>query len=384
MNRRYKVIKGTAFTIMVLFVFSLVPAVASQLSTIKKKQENIQDQMHNKRQEIKEKQQQYDSTLEHLKGLEQNIENVQGDLDTLQHRLYTNKEQMKKAEEELTKTQSDLDQRVKFFRERLVEVYLNGQVSYLEVLFSATDMHDFLVRMDLLASLLGQDVNLMDEIDAKVKDIQGQKEQIIAKRDHISKIKEETSAQEVKLKDQTEEKKQLLTEINAQKEEAEKALDQLDKESRQISQQIRNIQAAAKRVRRPAKSNGRFGWPVPGHLRITSPFGWRIHPILHTKRMHTGVDFGAPRGAQIVAADDGTVIFTGPYGAFGNVVIIDHGSGLSSMSAHMSSVGIKEGATVKAGQNIGKVGSTGWSTGPHAHFEVRVNGEPVDPMGYLQ
>ena len=100
--------------------------------------------------------------------------------------------------------------------------------------------------------------------------------------------------------------------------------------------------------------------------------------------MHTGVDFGAPYGAQIVAADDGTVIYTGSYGAFGTVVIIDHGSGISSMYAHMSSIGTSEGATVKAGQNIGKVGSTGWSTGPHSHFEVRVNGEPVNPMGYLQ
>ena len=126
---------------------------------------------------------------------------------------------------------------------------------------------------------------------------------------------------------------------------------------------------------------GSLIWPVSGP--VTSPFGWRIHPILGYRKFHTGIDIGVGYGVPIHAADSGTVIYATWMGGYGNVIIIDHGNGLSTLYAHQSSLAVGTGAHVTRGQTVGYVGSTGFSTGPHLHFEVRVNGNPVDPMGYL-
>lgn len=126
---------------------------------------------------------------------------------------------------------------------------------------------------------------------------------------------------------------------------------------------------------------GTLGWPVNG--RVTSPFGYRIHPILGTRKLHTGIDFGAATGAPIAAAGDGIVVIAGPYGGYGNAVVIDHGGGLATLYAHQSVVKVSVRATVSRGQTIGAVGCTGLCTGPHLHFETRVNGVPVNPTTYL-
>ncbi len=117
---------------------------------------------------------------------------------------------------------------------------------------------------------------------------------------------------------------------------------------------------------------------------ISSPFGYRVHPILGTRKLHTGVDFSAASGAAIAAAGDGVVVIAGPYGGYGNAVVIDHGGGLATLYAHQSAVRVSRGATVSRGQTIGAVGCTGLCTGPHLHFETRENGVPVDPMRYLR
>ncbi|WHH59985.1 M23 family metallopeptidase [Petroclostridium sp. X23] len=129
---------------------------------------------------------------------------------------------------------------------------------------------------------------------------------------------------------------------------------------------------------------GKFLWPTPGYYNITSPFGNRWHPILKKYKIHTGIDTSAPSGADVVAANDGKVVVSETHAAYGKRIIIDHGDGFSTMYAHNSSLLVKAGQEVKKGQVIAKVGSTGWSTGPHAHFEILVKGKPVDPMFYFR
>jgi murein DD-endopeptidase MepM/ murein hydrolase activator NlpD len=131
------------------------------------------------------------------------------------------------------------------------------------------------------------------------------------------------------------------------------------------------------------KYAGTLHWPTPGHTRVSSPFGMRMHPILHVRKMHTGIDISAPSGATIVAAGNGKVIYAGRNGGYGNFTMIDHGNGLVTCYAHQSRITVSKGQHVSAGQTIGKVGSTGLSTGPHLHFEVRVNGTPRNPLSYL-
>ena len=133
---------------------------------------------------------------------------------------------------------------------------------------------------------------------------------------------------------------------------------------------------------KPAKAGGGvLSWPVVGE--VTSGFGYRVHPIFNVRRMHTGVDIDADMGAPIKASDAGVVVSAGWQGGYGKCIVITHGGGLATLYGHASELLVAAGDTVKRGEVIGKVGSTGYSTGPHLHFEVRVNGSPVDPLGYL-
>ena len=129
------------------------------------------------------------------------------------------------------------------------------------------------------------------------------------------------------------------------------------------------------------RSAGGYIYPVRGP--ITSYFGYRIHPIYGTSRLHTGMDFGVGYGVPILAADNGVVIHSGWYGGYGNTVILDHGGGFTTLYAHASSLAVSNGQTVNQGQTVSRVGSTGNSTGPHLHFEVRYNGSPINPLSRL-
>lgn len=154
---------------------------------------------------------------------------------------------------------------------------------------------------------------------------------------------------------------------------------ELDREVEEIGRLIRERQTKAG----PAPEGGQAAWPVPGWLELTSDFGARVHPILQVPKQHTGMDIGAPEGAEAVAALEGTVILVEALPAYGQIVVIDHGGQLSSVYAHLSAVAVREGDQVGPGEPVGRVGATGAVTGPHLHFEVRRDGEPVDPAALL-
>ena len=172
-----------------------------------------------------------------------------------------------------------------------------------------------------------------------------------------------------------------MASLESEKAVIEKGLAELEQASNEIAAKIRA--STARTGGYSGNPSGRFLWPTPGYSKITSDYGMRVHPILGTKKLHTGIDIGAPSGTRILSGDAGVVIHAGWLGAYGNAVVVDHGGGLSTLYGHMSSIAVREGQQVTAGQKLGGVGSTGLSTGPHLHFEVRVNGNPVSPWGYL-
>jgi murein DD-endopeptidase MepM/ murein hydrolase activator NlpD len=253
----------------------------------------------------------------------------------------------------------------------------------LEVAFQATSVSDFLSRFDMLEELVEQDVELLNEIEAQINEVEEKKAALEKQRNRIKEIKDASENQKRLLAKKQQEKKQWIEKVEQDKKEVEKYLDELERLSAQIAAQIKKIQQERAKNSKN-QFNGVFSWPTPGYTSITSEYGYRIHPILKTKRMHTGIDIGAPAGTSIKAVADGTVIFAGWLGAYGNATVIDHGGGISSMYAHQSSILVKENQDVKKGDVIGKVGSTGWSTGPHLHFEVRKDGDPINPWNYLK
>jgi murein DD-endopeptidase MepM/ murein hydrolase activator NlpD len=172
-------------------------------------------------------------------------------------------------------------------------------------------------------------------------------------------------------------KKTLLAEAEKDKASWERKEDSLLAESDRLAADLRALGERAGAV----VGTGQFVWPVNG--RVSSPFGYRIHPIFHVRKMHTGIDLSAGMGTPIKAADSGTVVQAGWRGGYGKCVVISHGNGVATLYAHQSVISVSVGDTVERGQAIGNVGSTGYSTGAHLHFEVRVDGSPVDPMRYL-
>ncbi|MBC8063439.1 MAG: M23 family metallopeptidase, partial [Chlorobia bacterium] len=178
-------------------------------------------------------------------------------------------------------------------------------------------------------------------------------------------------------------KVEILGDLRQRQAELQKILNQLDSDAAVIENQIEaylRAQRASGRPMGPAPK-GRFARPCGG--RVTSSFGMRFHPILKRSRLHAGVDFGAPSGSPISAANSGTVIAAQKMRGYGNVVIIDHGGGISTTYGHCSRIFVSRGQSVKRSQRIASVGATGLATGPHLHFEVRINGKPVNPMRYL-
>lgn len=380
--RSYKIMVGLFIFVLALAV-GLLPAYGDQLDSFKKEQQKIQQQMELQQKKLKEKEAEKKSFIGQLNRLEDDMAEVQEDLNSLSRQLVNAEAQVSLAAKELTKTEEALNQRLEVFSQRVKEVYISGQISYVEVAFQATSVSDFLTRFDLLEKLVEQDVEMLNEIEGQKKEVEKKKLALEKQRNHLLGIKNTAKNQEKVLATKQEEKKQWIVKVDQDKKEVEKALDELERNSNQIAAKIKKIQQERAKNSKNQFS-GQFSWPTPGYTRITSEYGYRIHPILKTKRMHTGIDIGAPSGTAINAADDGTVIFAGWLGAYGNATVIDHGDNISTMYAHQSSIGVKENQDVKRGDMIGKVGSTGWSTGAHLHFEVRKNGDPINPWNYLK
>ena len=158
---------------------------------------------------------------------------------------------------------------------------------------------------------------------------------------------------------------------------------ELEKEENELESEIEKI-AAQSVVNGEGQVISSGSWPVPGHSRISSPYGYRIHPIFNTKKMHTGIDIPAPTGTPTVSIDSGKVIFAGTKGGYGKTVMIQHDDGKVTLYAHNSALTVSVGQRVKKGQVVAKIGSTGNSTGPHLHFEVRINGKHVNPVPYIK
>jgi murein DD-endopeptidase MepM/ murein hydrolase activator NlpD len=323
----------------------------------------------------KEKQKQ--TVAQQLQQVDQGIVQTRGDLDTLNGSLTLLQTRINDDQQGLQKTQANLDDRTLIFDQRLEEIYIDGNVSYLDVLFKASTLSDFLTRFDMLQRITEQDISLMKQITAMHDQIAQNKQDMEGRKAQTVVLQSQALVKQADLTASSQQKKQLVSQIQSQMGILQHNVDEDEAYSEQLTQIIQGLT----NKNAPAKGTGHFIWPVRGP--ITSPFGMRINPVTHKYSGHTGIDIGVPYGTPIDAADGGTVIFAGWNVAYGNMTVIDHGGGFATMYAHQSKQLVSVGDHVTQGQIIGYIGTTGWSTGPHLHFEIRVDGTPVNPMKYL-
>ena len=253
-----------------------------------------------------------------------------------------------------------------------------------DILLKSQNLNEFLDRRRHVKLLYQADRKILVSFKTEANRINQQKIQVETQKNQIALLTQQLLAQKAQYQAQLVAQQQLMERLKTDKQALESAQAQLAIDSRNIGVLIRREVAASNKAIFPHTgvfSNGSLMFPSDAE--ITSGFGWRRHPILRQERFHAGIDFGASYGSTIRAAEGGKVIFAGWYGGYGNTVIINHGGGITTLYGHSSKLYVSQGKTVKPGEAIAAVGSTGLSTGPHLHFEVRQDGEPVDPMAYL-
>lgn len=297
---------------------------------------------------------------------------VRKELDATEARIDENEDKLKVLNKDFAVKRDQLAKRVR-------DIYINGQINYLDVLFGAKDFQDFFTRMDLLKRVIQQDYDLVQVVFAEKTAIETSQKEL--EKDKAAKEKLVVSAADRKKEAEKKQaaKQAIIDKMETDRATQERIINENLAASKEVEQMIRNsrYQPAS-----PALSGGgALNWPLGGP--ITSPFGWRVHPITGASRFHSGIDIGGDYGDTIHAAGAGIVSYAGWISGYGYAVIIDHGGGISTLYGHNQALLVSEGQSVSQGQAIAECGSTGNSTGPHCHFEVRVDGEPVDPMGYL-
>lgn len=363
---------------MVCFMMTVIlPVYADDIEQKQRELRDVSRQIQQQQSQLESILQEESTITGQIQRIEQEIMSTENELRRVESRIEHIKESIVKTEEEIELLEEELEEQTEYLNERLVFLYERGDISYLEVLLNASDLKDFLTRYDMLNRIIEQDSKLIETINKKQNELNMRKADMEVQRNELVRIQNEQEARKEMLAIQADEKKNLLGSVQSERENYEKVIEELEATSRQLEQMIRSVQGD------DVLGTGIMTWPTPGWTHITSPYGQRFHPVLGTNRMHTGIDIGAPQGVDIVAADDGRVIYSGWQGGYGQTIIIDHGGGISTLYAHQSQLLVSDGQLVSKGQLIGKVGSTGMSTGPHLHFEVRQNGSHVDPIPYL-
>ena len=375
-RKRYRFLSGVL--VLVFAVLAAAPVLADELVEKQQQLNSVQQQIEAQQRKAELARRKEQTIAEQLRAIQQELDTAEDEYETVNDQL-ENTEQHIKANVELSnRLTKKLEVQTKTLHRRIRDIYKNGQVNYLDVLLGAKDFNDFVGRMDILKKILAYDNALIQGTKADRETLRKAKEQLEADRAKIVELRKLAAAKREQVAERRQERRGVLNAATYERETAERAYRELIETSRQIEQMIKRIQSGEKNI---GGSTGTMTWPAEGE--ITSPFGWRVHPIFGTQRLHTGIDIGADYGDAIRAADGGVVIHADWMGGYGNAVIIDHGNGISTLYAHNSQLLVDEGQTVAKGQTVARCGSTGYSTGPHLHFEVRQNGSPVNPLNYL-
>lgn len=365
--------------LLIVTVAGIFPVKAGgSIADLRYKQQEIEN-------EIKEIRKKADALKGEKKSIEAEIQILDSDLRALT--LEIEKQEVQKEELNMRIAESEqkildlideIDKNNELLEERLRAMYINGTGGYLEVILKAENLIDALTRMDMIQLIVKSDVDLLKTINEQKTQVEELKIEQETRRHELTAIINDLSSKQYEVLTVSRSKESYMVSLQDNIDEIIRQEVAMEKQSKKIESDILAAQRAVE------YAGGELLYPLPGHYRITSPYGGRIHPITGVWSNHGGTDIAAPNGTNILSSNDGVVIFAGYHYSYGNYIIVDHGGGIATLYAHCSRLLAYEGQAVSKGDPIALVGSTGESTGNHLHYEVRVNGVRKNPMDYLK
>ena len=394
MKTNRKVVRSVICVLLALiFVVSLMTALIPVNASAASQSEI--NQLTQQRKELQAKQKEQQKTISNLRAkkagiveqkaaLDQEMNLAQQEIEVVKEQITAYDQQIEDKGVELEAAKQEEEAQTVRFRGCVRHLEEYGQMSYIAILLEATSLSDLLARMDMVGEVIAYNEKV-ETVKAELEDarveLQDKQSELETKQVELQQKSSEAAALLANLESNIDAYKQVQDQYAQQEQAVQSQIDKQVEELRRQEEQNKKNDPSYD----PGKVNGATGsmmWPCPSCHTITSPFGWRYHPIYQTQKYHSGVDIGASYGATIVAADGGTIITAGTVSGYGNCVVINHGNGITTLYGHMSSIAVRVGQKVSKGQTIGYVGSTGNSTGPHLHWEVTVNGVRQNPLNY--
>ena len=372
--------KWIAAILSLALVFSFVGSGIAYAET----QEDVKN-------EISEIENAQDEVSKELAQVEDDIKDLNEKIDDISSDIKKTSSEISETEDEIAQKQVEMQERETNLNARLRAMYKNGSVGFMDILLGSNSIADFIANMELVQKIYENDVNVLETLNEEHEELEVIKTKLKAQKHELAEQQEELDVE----KENLDEKKKELEEKEDQFEADAKALEA------KLQEMIAAAQASSSKKESASKGNsensdsnsgsdstpsygsGEFTWPCPSSHYITSYYGYRMHPVLGVWKYHSGMDIAASTGADIVAAQSGTVIMAQVYGGYGNCVVIDHGGGITTLYGHASQILVSVGQEVSKGEKIAVVGSTGISSGPHLHFEVRKDGAVTEPLDYL-
>ncbi|MEG0296509.1 MAG: peptidoglycan DD-metalloendopeptidase family protein [Clostridium sp.] len=394
----------------VTYAFATNTPTQSQIDANKDKMKELSEEQQKIAKEIaeqagleSEQQKKLDAALADVKVYQDKIDKLQGDINTIENNVVKSKSSIEEKEKLILEKKKLAEEASDVMDLRVRSYYKTGGASeYLFMILESDGISEVFQNIATVSRLISLDKDLMDECEKIEKDMKKQIDLVNAELEKLEADKADLEMKKgdivdaqkefIDIKDKEQSAMDDLKRIKSAKQAKEDSLkgqiESLDLVTEQMQDELDRIMEESNASNKPSNPGSDTSPSVTGFARpvngpVTSPFGYRIHPITGNKTFHKGVDFGNSRGTPIKASKGGTVSHSGWISGYGNTIIINHGDGQQTLYAHADSLSVSVGQSVSQGQEVAKVGSTGNSTGPHLHFEIRINGECVDPMKYL-
>ena len=363
------------FSAVLIYAFAAnetsTSSLRSQISDISKEKEQLKKELAGISSEKK-------TVLDRKSELERKASLNQREIDAADKLIAELSDSIKKNQEQLERAKQQETEQYELFLSRMNAMYKYGRVEFLDVLLSGESFSDIQMRIDIIGRITKHDKELIAQLKKSRQAIETAKAQLESEMDEQEKLSSRLEKTKKELAGQISESETLSLKLASDEKNIRATYEEIEEEEKKLQAELNRILAES--ASKTSYVGGTMIWPLPGYTTITSPYGYRIHPTLKVRKLHTGVDISAPKGTKILAANAGEVIISAHSKAWGEYVVVNHGGGIATLYAHMSKRLVSQGDIVIQGQNIGLVGSTGYATGNHLHFEIQKNGSSVDPF----